>query len=423
MRRGCRCHFHLTCAPAQRFGPRPIDLDILFYGTRRINDEALTVPHPRISERPFVLAPLSDVAVPSDVGTPLGDAVAAWAKSGGGARVGCNGLVRVLPLPGKRLLKLDGKTTRLMAVVNATPDSFSEGGGAAPSARAVADAAIRLAASGADVVDVGAQSTRPGAAALSAEDELARLLPVLDLLDGGDALGRDCVLSVDTFHASVAAAAIERGAAIINDVSGGREDAAMFATVASSGAAMVVSHARGRMADVHLRRHAYYPRGVVPAVAGELSERVRTALVDSHLPPWRILLDPGLGFSKTPGQNAELLARLGRLRGLCPPACASAWLVGPSRKGFLATLVQAAEQRRGDSGGGVAPGEESSGGGGAVPPLRAAAAPPPLRPPADRDWATAAAVAAAAAGGAAFVRAHNLGAMRDVAAVADALLR
>ena len=260
-----------------------------------------------------------------------------------------------------------GERTLVMGVVNVTPDSFSDGGRWRDPERA-ADHALALEAAGADLLDVGGESTRPGADPVPAAEELRRVVPVLERLAGRVR----APLSVDTSKAAVAWAAVDAGAAMVNDVSGLRRDPALVGVVAETGAALVIMHSRGRPRDMY--RGACY--GDVGAeVARELQASIAAA-VAGGVDRSRILVDPGLGFAKRAGQSYAALAALGRLAALDRPI-----LVGPSRKSFLAG--------RADDG------------------------------PADREWATAAAVTAAILEGAHVVRVHRVREMRQVAEVAD----
>jgi dihydropteroate synthase len=212
----------------------------------------------------------------------------------------------------------------VMGVLNVTPDSFSDGGIYLAAAAAV-EHGLQLRDDGADIVDVGGESTRPGAERVDVEEELRRVLPVVRVLaDAG------VVVSVDTMRASVAAAALEAGAAIVNDVSGGLADADMACVVAECAAPYVAMHWRGHSADMTAR--AVYD-DVVADVCRELRDRV-DALAAAGVDPYRIVLDPGLGFAKEAGHNWALLAHLDALSSLGRPL-----LVGASRKGFLGRLL------------------------------------------------------------------------------------
>jgi len=215
----------------------------------------------------------------------------------------------------------------LMGVVNVTPDSFSDGG-LWLSPGAAIDHGRELLADGADILDIGGESTRPGATRPLVEEELGRVVPVIAELASGGA-----VVSVDTMRSEVAAAALAAGATIVNDVSGGLADPRILDVVADAGARYVAMHWRAH-AD-HMRDFAVYagPGGVVTAVRDELAARVE-AILAAGVAPDRIVLDPGLGFAKRAEHNWQLLRDLGPLMSLGHPV-----LVGASRKSFLGRLL------------------------------------------------------------------------------------
>ncbi|WP_460460294.1 dihydropteroate synthase [Angustibacter peucedani] len=264
-----------------------------------------------------------------------------------------------------------------MGVVNVTPDSFSDGGLWLDAGAAVRHG-LDLVEQGADLVDVGGESTRPGAEPVPSVEELRRVLPVVrELAQAG------VVVSVDTMHAAVAEQALDAGAAVVNDVSGGLADPGMAQVVAAARVPFVVMHWRGPSATMSSLAHY---DDVVADVARELSARVET-LTTAGIDPAQLVLDPGLGFAKNAEHNWALLARLGELSRLGRPL-----LVGASRKRFLGSLLAGAD------------GEPR-----AVP---------------DREDATTATTALAAAAGAWCVRVHdvraNADAVRVVAATAAA---
>jgi len=262
----------------------------------------------------------------------------------------------------------------VMGVVNVTPDSFSDGGSWFDPERAV-KRGLDLVAAGADLVDVGGESTRPGARRVDEAEELRRVVPVVrELVAAGAAV------SVDTMRASVAARALEAGAVLVNDVSGGLADPAMVAVVAERGAPFVVMHWRG--ASIDMNRRAVYA-DVVAEVVEELRQRL-DAVVAAGVDPDRVVLDPGLGFAKDAGHDLALLARLDRLRELGRPL-----LVAASRKRFLGRILA-----------------DGTG------------APPPAR---ERDAATAAVSALAAREGAWAVRVHEVRPTADAVRVARAI--
>ena len=234
------------------------------------------------------------------------------------------------PLPG--FVPCD--RTLLMGVLNVTPDSFSDGGRWADPEAAVAHAR-ELIAQGADIIDIGGESTRPGAQRVDVDTGISRVLPVVRALlaDGTDDGNGSAIISVDTIHAATAEAAIDAGAHIINDVSGGLADPAMHDLIARTGVVYVCQHWRGDPETMD--RLTDYPGGVVTGVEAELRERL-SELDAAGVDRSQVVLDPGLGFAKTHAQSWELLAATARLiADLGQPL-----LVGSSRKRFLA---QAAE--------------------------------------------------------------------------------
>jgi dihydropteroate synthase len=218
----------------------------------------------------------------------------------------------------------------LVGILNVTPDSFSDGGRFSAAAAALAHAEELLIA-GATVIDVGGESTRPGRTEeVPAEEELRRVLPVIQ---GLARTHPDVVISIDTVKASVARAALEAGAAVVNDVSALRLDPAMAATVAAAGAGVILMHSRGSILEVASYTHAEYDGDVVGAVLSELGEALKVASA-AGIGPDATVVDPGFGFSKTVEQNLLLFDQLAALQTLGRPV-----LVGPSRKRFLGSAA------------------------------------------------------------------------------------
>ncbi len=217
----------------------------------------------------------------------------------------------------------------IMGIVNVTPDSFSDGGHFARTDDAVAHA-LRLSDEGADILDIGGESTRPGAAAVTVEDELRRVIPVIEKLAGKTA----AALSIDTSKAAVARAAAAAGAEIINDVTALQGDDDMPRVAAESGCAVVLMHMQGTPRTMQLNPHY---DDVVAEVAGHLAQRVAAAQA-AGIGPERIAIDPGIGFGKTVEHNMQLINGLGRFAALGHPV-----LLGASRKSFLATLAHCAD--------------------------------------------------------------------------------
>ncbi|RMI29359.1 dihydropteroate synthase [Nocardia stercoris] len=261
-----------------------------------------------------------------------------------------------------------------MGVVNVTADSFSDGGRYLDTDRAVAHG-LELYAAGADIVDVGGESTRPGAVRIDAATEAARVVPVIRGL-----VAAGVPVSVDTMRAEVAAAAVAAGARVVNDVSGGRADPDMVRVVADAGVPWILMHWRADADYRHLGPADHYD-DVVAEVMAELSEQVDLAMAGG-VHPGRLILDPGLGFAKSADHNWQLLAALPRLTGLGLPV-----LIGASRKRFLGTLLAGPDD---------------------VP-----------RPPDGREVATATVSALAAQHGAWGVRVHDVRSSVDALAVTD----
>lgn len=212
-----------------------------------------------------------------------------------------------------------------MGILNVTPDSFSDGGRFLDAEAAVAHG-LELVAEGADIIDIGGESTRPGAGSVSADEESRRVVPVVEALAGRSS----AVLSVDTTKAPVARAALEAGAHMVNDVSACTLDADMVSVVAASGAGVVLMHMRGTPRTM---QDAPCYEDVVREVSGYLAER-RDALVAAGVDRTAIAVDPGIGFGKTVGHNLALLRGLGQVG-----ACGAPVVVGLSRKSFLGRLT------------------------------------------------------------------------------------
>ncbi|TQK76363.1 dihydropteroate synthase [Rarobacter incanus] len=259
---------------------------------------------------------------------------------------------------------------KIMGILNVTPDSFSDGGRWIDAQAAVAHA-TEMIEDGADIIDVGGESTRPGAQRVPVDEELRRVIPVVRrLAENG------VPVSIDTMRSAVAAAAVEAGAAIINDVSGGLADDRMLSQVADLGVPYILSHWRAH--SPHMDRHDRY-QDVVSEVVGELRGRIE-AYVDAGADTGLLAIDPGLGFAKQGASNWPLLTHLKQLRDMGFPV-----LVGASRKRFLAQVIP----------------------GGAA------------RPPADRDLATAVVSALATIGGAWCVRVHDVASTADAVAIGE----
>ncbi len=262
-----------------------------------------------------------------------------------------------------------GRRTLIMGILNITPDSFSDGGRYFSSDTALARARVLIEA-GADILDIGGESTRPGSQPVSVEEEMARVLPVLTTLRRN----LQVPLSIDTYKAAVAEAALAAGAEIINDISGLTFDAGMAALAARSGAGLVLMHIQGTPRD--MQQNPWYAD--VTAEVGRFLARQVAVAEAAGVGRDQIVLDPGIGFGKRPEDNLTLLRELGRLNSLGLPL-----LVGPSRKSFIGRILDL--------------------------------------PVSERVEGTAAAVTAAILNGAGIVRVHDVREMARVARVADAI--
>lgn len=295
-----------------------------------------------------------------------------------------------------------GKRTLLMGILNVTPDSFSDGGKFFDPAAALAHA-LRMLDEGADILDLGGESTRPSSVALTPAEEQARVLPVLRaLLDARP----EAVVSIDTYHAQTARLAVEAGAEIVNDVSGGLWDARMAATCATLGCGAVLMHTRGRPQEWRTLPSLARDE-VLPLVLRELETRIQAALA-AGVAREAIMVDPGFGFGKILGENYPLLAGLDRLHTLGFPV-----LAGVSRKSFLTRTVAADLQRAPATGTGSDTGA----------PKPALNLPKGLAAEMwDSALPTAVAHTAAILAGAHILRVHDVRPARETAAIADRIL-
>ena len=366
--------------PAVRWGPRHIDVDILFYDDLVVEEGDLNIPHPGIPERVFVLAPLAAIA-PDFRHPESGQTVSAMLDALDPAEK--EGLRR-LPLP-----LAWGRRTHIMGILNVTPDSFSGEGlmesvpdhDMEDTVEAAVQRARQFAAQGADVIDIGGQSTRPGSTPIPAEEEAARAIPVVRAVRRAV----DVPISIDTYWASVAEAALEAGADWINDVWAMRMDPQMGPLAAAAGCPIVLTHNRSRPKSVEQKERlgnryvgvAY--DDLITDVKRELQDVVDRALAHG-VEPEKIILDPGIGFGKTVSQSLQLLNQLDRFRAL-----GYALLIGPSRKSFIGYTLNL--------------------------------------PPAKRLEGTAATVAVGIDRGADLVRVHDVRAMVRVARMTDAIVR
>ncbi|KAI1853226.1 hypothetical protein JX266_001932 [Neoarthrinium moseri] len=361
-------------------GPRNIDLDVLLYGDEKVDHERLTVPHIGIPEREFVLRPLAEL-----IPTKAIYASKPWKLVQdflNDLPPSSDPLSTLTPISSTvqslNALKADRKT-QVMAILNITPDSFSDGGVHTPDS--LRDSVLTFIRGGATMIDIGGQSSSPGTPDISADEEISRVLPAIELIRSLPE-ARDVAISVDTYRAPVAEAAAQAGADIINDISAGQLDPNMLSTMARLGKTVCLMHMRGNPGTMSKLND--YPEGLIPTIAKELLERVAEAEA-AGIRKWRIILDPGLGFAKVGEQNLHILRHFDELRNW-PGLEGFPWLLGSSRKSFIGKVT-------------------------GVP------------KPMDRIFGTATTVAAAVQGGADIVRVHDVVEMGQVVKMADAIWR
>ncbi len=264
------------------------------------------------------------------------------------------------------------KKTYIMGILNVTPDSFSDGGQFFNKDRAV-EQAFRMIEDGADIIDVGGESTRPGAAEVSVKEEIKRVVPIIKAITKQASVP----VSIDTYKASVAEAAVSAGASMINDISGLRFDPEMPDLVAKSKVPVVIMHIQGT--PKNMQRHPYY-KALIPEIMDYLREGIRIAR-RSGISDEKIIIDPGIGFGKTVAHNLEIINRLNEFTGFEKPI-----LLGHSRKAFIGNILDDA-------------------------------------PAADRLEGTAAAAAIGIFNGADIIRVHDIKEMARVARIADEIKR
>lgn len=314
-------------ADAVRFGPRSLDLDVITYEDRVIDTPDLTVPHPRACERDFVLYPLLDIAPDfvaggrtfaehwADLGAPALDRVFATGAEG-------------------ELWKLAHGRSYVMGIINASPDSFS-GDGVAATAAAV-EQGLEMLANGAHCLDIGGLSTRPGHDPVGPDVEIERIVPVVE---GLRAAGVRAPISVDTSLSVVAKAALGAGANMINDVHALKKDPGL----ADLGAPLILMDNRvlpQRDVDAHPDGDSYAAatsaQDIVGEIAADLRQQVGLAR-SAGIPPWSLMVDPGIGFGKTTEDNLAIIAGMDRFKALCGDLPT---LLGVSRKSFIGRVLE-----------------------------------------------------------------------------------
>ncbi|KAI9375327.1 Dihydropteroate synthase-like protein [Aspergillus egyptiacus] len=366
-------------------GPRTIDLDILLYGRQTFSHDRLNIPHKLMLERDFVLRPLSQL-IPNDIPPIPGHSTSYLSH------------LKSLPPPeptpvatthiSSRFPPLHSsdpnRPTHVMAILNLTPDSFSDGGKHPPTDLSTLTETVRnFIRAGATIIDIGGESTRPGSVPVGEEEELRRVIPAIRHIRTSIPEASNIAISIDTYRARVAEEACAAGADIINDVSAGLLDPEMLPAAARTGKSIILMHMRGSPST--MTKLTDYPNGVIQDVGTELRARIAAAEA-AGIRRWRIILDPGLGFAKNQPEDLTILRDLNKLRTEVEGLEYFPWLMGPSRKRFIGKLT------------GV---EKAS----------------------ERVYGTAATVTASVAGGADIVRVHDVKEMWQVARVADAIYR
>jgi len=365
--------------PTFRYGPRAIDIDILLYGNRVLDQPGLQVPHAQLHARDFVLAPLNEIA--PQVIHPIFE-----------KRIGMlSAAIDLSPVRvfARRPLIVGsswwhwGRQTYVMGVLNVTPDSFSGDGLLKKSdwLAAVVERGRAMLAAGAHILDVGGESTRPGSEVVLVDEEIERVVPAIRALSEAE-LGP---ISIDTYKAVVAHEALEAGAVMVNDVWALRRDVDMADLIAERRVPVILMHNRSKPQDAafEARLGGRYTGSqyadLIPDIQRELQECVEVAR-GAGVADWKIILDPGIGFGKTVPQNLELLDRVGEFKAVGFPI-----LIGPSRKSFIGYTLDL--------------------------------------PPDQRVEGTAATVAISIARGADIVRVHDVEVMARVAKMTDAIVR
>ncbi|KAL1297062.1 hypothetical protein AAFC00_004650 [Neodothiora populina] len=362
-------------------GPRNIDLDILLYNAEVVDNDRLKIPHALMHEREFVLRPLCDIAphlTPPRSQVSLSQSLAKLSAS--------TPISTIAEIAPKLFIHAQDprRPTHVMSILNVTPDSFSDGGKHEPTdvaeLRSTILAHVRA---GVTCIDIGGQSSRPGAPDISAQEEIDRILPAIEVIKSLPEAAH-IAISIDTYRAAVAEAAIRAGAHMINDISAGLLDPEMLPVVGRLGCSICLMHMRGTPGTMSSKENCTYNDGLIETVGRELLERVEAA-EEAGIRRWRIMLDPGVGFAKTVEQNVEILRRLSELRDY-EGLRGMPWLLGTSRKGFIGKITGVREAK-------------------------------------ERAWGTAATVSASIQGGADMVRVHDAEVMMNVASMSDAIWR
>lgn len=384
-------------------GPRSIDLDILLFDDLVMNHPKLSIPHISMLQRSFVLRPLIELIGPHATHPltvePYSVHLEQIPKEETDLQLSSK-VLNIIPLPHATCKKLvfdpDHKrcSTTVMGILNVTPDSFSDGGSTTQAN--IVQKALKAVEDGATILDVGGMSTNPKSVDPGVDEESTRVIKAIESLRACDKLDH-IPISVDTFRASVADAACNAGADIINDISAGQLDKNMFSVALKHKAPIILNHTRGTPQTMSsLANYAFddensetivanSDEAVVQIVGLELAERVKEA-IEAGLPRWQLILDPGLGFAKKRNHSIAIVKNLSALMNSSSAFHGLPWLLGPSRKGFIGDIT----------------GEKTA---------------------ADRDFGTAAVVSCNISHGADIIRVHDVKHMAQVARMSDAIYK
>lgn len=345
-------------------GPRSIDLDILLYDSIILNDPDLNIPHIRMIERNFVLYPLCDLLPPTFIhpvtAEPIHDHLRQLQPLSKDVQESID-LITIVPFDNLETFKfmefdlINNKSkTRLMSILNITPDSFSDGGESNMDMGNIMKKVNEMKDNNVDIIDIGGCSTRPGSLQPSLETELNRVLPVVKAIK--EKYGDEIIISVDTYRSKVASEAIKLGADIINDISGGTFDEEMYGVIAETGVPYIVNHTRGDIATMNsLTEYTHHENGEIEifgdneVIVDEIGKEVSQLLENMYskgVKRWQVILDPGLGFAKKLAENLNIIRNLPSFKAYSQERSSIYTsfkyipvLLGPSRKKFIGTIT------------------------------------------------------------------------------------
>lgn len=316
--------------PSFRNGPRAIDLDILFMENYEVQSEKLQIPHPRIHERAFVLQPLYDIDPSLNIQGQTVDALIQKLP-----QEDLKSMRRVIPLTESRSLEFPMSTNnrfpKIAGIVNMTPDSFSDGGKYSRSINIAMDHVHELLEAQCDILDIGGESTRPGSKVVSVEEELERVIPIIQEIRR---VNTSTAISIDTRNSIVALEAIKAGADIINDVSGGKHDSKMLQSAKNSQVPIILMHIRGTPQTMTQPESSHYED-----ITQEVIQELHTQCSEADkigIPRWHQIIDPGIGFAKNSIADNMTLLSHASISEMQYNLRNRAMMLGVSRKRFIA---------------------------------------------------------------------------------------